>query len=425
LTHKVVIVAHGHPELSLGGAEVAAYRLFQGLRTRPEIKAWFVACEDPSNRQLDGPMASFKGRSDEFLINAQGFQYFPLSQESADVKRAFAEFISQVSPDTIHFHHYTNLGLELLEIASQAQPTAQIILTLHEYLAICPHFGQMVKTGSMELCSRATAVSCGKCFPNLPQSALANREARARSYFSFVHTFVAPSLFLRQRYIDWGLPARRVVFISNGIRLPAGMAGNTKRSGARHTSFGFFGQINPYKGLAQLLTAIDHIAKSPEDAELGITLNIHGSYLELNESNFIDTVWQLIHNAESRVKYHGPYTEDDLDQLMTAVDWVIVPSIWWENAPLVIEEALARKRPVLCSDIGGMREKVRPGRDGLHFPVGDTHALADLIRRAASQTGLWDQLQATMRIPTSVEQSVTDHLWLYEHSPSRPTRLPA
>ena len=56
---------------------------------------------------------------------------------------------------------------------------------------------------------------------------------------------------------------------------------------------------------------------------------------------------------------------------MAEIDWVVVPSIWWENSPLVIQEAFLHGRPVICSDIGGMAEKVRHGVDGLHFRVGD------------------------------------------------------
>ena len=68
---------------------------------------------------------------------------------------------------------------------------------------------------------------------------------------------------------------------------------------------------------------------------------------------------------------------------MNSVDLVLVPSIWWENSPMVIQEALRNRRPVVCSDIGGMAEKVVDGRDGFSFPVGNPVALASLLRRLA------------------------------------------
>jgi len=75
------------------------------------------------------------------------------------------------------------------------------------------------------------------------------------------------------------------------------------------------------------------------------------------------------------------------------VDWVVVPSVWWENSPLVIQEAFQQGRPVICSDIGGMAEKVTDGINGLHFTTGDAMSLADTLKRATTTPGLWEALR--------------------------------
>ena len=64
------------------------------------------------------------------------------------------------------------------------------------------------------------------------------------------------------------------------------------------------------------------------------------------------------------VTFHGSYEPEALPSLMQNIAWVIVPSTWWENSPMVIQEAFLYGRPVICSDIGGMAEKVRSGVDG-------------------------------------------------------------
>jgi glycosyltransferase involved in cell wall biosynthesis len=64
---------------------------------------------------------------------------------------------------------------------------------------------------------------------------------------------------------------------------------------------------------------------------------------------------------------------------MRSVDWVVVPSTWWENSPLVIQEARVTGTPILASNIGGMAEKVRDGVDGLHFLAGSPLDLASKI----------------------------------------------
>jgi glycosyltransferase involved in cell wall biosynthesis len=92
----------------------------------------------------------------------------------------------------------------------------------------------------------------------------------------------------------------------------------------------------------------------------------------------------------------GRYEHAELPQLMAAIDWVVVPSIWWENSPLVIQEAFQHGRPVICSDIGGMAEKVTHGVTGLHFRIGDPTGLAATIREAVSSPGLWEQLSGAI-----------------------------
>jgi glycosyltransferase involved in cell wall biosynthesis len=95
------------------------------------------------------------------------------------------------------------------------------------------------------------------------------------------------------------------------------------------------------------------------------------------------------------------------------MDWVIVPSVWWENAPLVIQEAFAHGRPVICSDVGGMAEAVRDGVDGLHFGRGDARSLAQTMQRAIEQPGLWQHLVDGIEPVRTIQAAADEHLALY------------
>jgi glycosyltransferase involved in cell wall biosynthesis len=90
-----------------------------------------------------------------------------------------------------------------------------------------------------------------------------------------------------------------------------------------------------------------------------------------------------------------------------------MPSTWWENSPLVIQEALHHRRPIICSDIGGMAEKVRDGNDGLHFRAGSAQDLADRLAEVLSDSQGWDRLRASMRQPTSHIDCAREHVDLY------------
>jgi len=113
------------------------------------------------------------------------------------------------------------------------------------------------------------------------------------------------------------------------------------------------------------------------------------------------------------VRLNGPYDETRVDMLMQSVDVIIMPSVWWENSPLVIQEALRNGRPVICSDIGGMAEKVRDGIDGFHFHTGNAMALAALLKRLADDRQLLIDVTGTARKIHSMDAIIDAHLALY------------
>ena len=82
-----------------------------------------------------------------------------------------------------------------------------------------------------------------------------------------------------------------------------------------------------------------------------------------------ETLDRLFEATSATVTWAGPYDHDrDLPRLMSEIDWVLVPSVWWENSPLVIQEAFQHGRPVICSDIGGMAEQVSAWRGRAALP---------------------------------------------------------
>lgn len=411
---NVLVVAHGHPDLSPGGAEWASYLLFRELRRTSEVRAHYLAWTDDAGKIFGNAVFSdFRHRRDETLFGAPGFDRFLLSQTSNGAQEKFAEFLRRKHFDVIHFHHYLNIGVECIAIARWIRPRARIVVTLHEYLAICYHYGLMVRTHDSALCENAHETSCATCFLGIPAGEFARRRRHIKAHFDQVDLFIAPSEFLRRRYIAWGLPSRRIVVAENGIGRVKPPQPRRRAKGECHGVFGYFGQIHPFKGLTELLSAFDRLSAFPAETTKGIRLIINGAYLELNDADYVASFKALLSKTAERVRFAGPYDRRSQSRLMAEVDWVIVPSIWWENSPLVIQEALAHRRPVICSNIGGMAEKVRHGKDGFHFPVGNSTELAALLVRLAADETVWDRLQSTMRYPITISESAANHLALY------------
>jgi glycosyltransferase involved in cell wall biosynthesis len=114
-----------------------------------------------------------------------------------------------------------------------------------------------------------------------------------------------------------------------------------------------------------------------------------------------------------RLAVLGSSTTTHLHASIRVADAVLVPSIWWENSPVVIQEAFRNNRPGLCSDIGGMAEKVPDGVDGYPFPVGNGLELSYLLVRMYEDRRLLRGLPQTMRVPPTAQQVLAEHLSLY------------
>ena len=184
--------------------------------------------------------------------------------------------------------------------------------------------------------------------------------------------------------------------------------------GARRDRFAFFGQVTEFKGLHILLDAITRV---PEAVWGEATLNVFGGNLEFQPEAFRTRFAALMERAGRRARFHGPYRPEDLPRLMAGVDWTVVPSIWWENSPVVIQEAFLHRRPPIVSDIGGMAEKVRDGVDGFHFRMGSPEDLADRLTQALQDEALWPHLVSAAPVPPDLTAFAAQHLAAYGATP--------
>jgi len=406
---KVIVIAHAHPDFSVGGAEIAAYNLFRAIKARPgHGEAIFLARTELASQSHGSIMMRRPG---EFLWRQDIGDWFRLrTQNPMSVMGVFREFLKTEQPDVIFLHHYVNIGVEVLREIKVTLPDCLLVVTLHEYVAICNRNGQMVKNKTKKLCYRESLEDCSNCFPERTPQDFWLRKHYIQKNFEYADAFVAPSEFLRRRYIEWGIPAEHITVIENGQ--PSSLmpkAGPPSRQ--LRTRFGFFGQITEYKGVEILLQAI-HVISNEIRAKA--VFEIHGANLESQGQWFqelIDTLRKPL-IVEGCLRWVGPYEPTELAQRMSKVDWVIVPSIWWENSPMVIQEAFVNGKPVICAGIGGMAEKVRDGVDGLHFEVRNPLDLAETIVRAASEPGLCQKLKANIRAPLSLEQCADSYLAL-------------
>lgn len=410
---KILVIAHNHPELYPGGGEKLAYQLYRSLKESGHTAHFLAATGKIMRAAHPGtPFLSLDGRKDEFLFFNDQFDYFMMSNRDLSfLYRDFANFLKEHRPEIVHFHHLLRFGAEALRVVRDTLPEALIVFTLHDFLPMCHRDGQMVRTVGNALCDTVTPQGCNGCFQEKSTARFKTRELFLKTHFDLVDLFISPSRFLADRYIAWGLPQEKMHVVPNGTEAATPAPHRAIAEGEKRNRFGFFGQVSPFKGTLLLTEAAERLKQSGE-CDFGI--HIHGN-IELQNDAYKKEFTEKTASLAAEIRFHGIYASAALPQLMREVDYVIVPSIWWENAPLVIAEAFRHRRPVICSNIGGMAELVKDGINGLHFRVGDSQSLADVMR-SAMQPDLWEKLAAGITPPPTIDHCAEQHLALFNAS---------
>src|SRR5207248_10973672 len=258
---KVLYIAHNHPAVRPGGAEQHALELHRAMSATPGMESVLLAKGGPPvgpiGRTHEGTcVAPIGSATNEYFMYTDGytFDYLNGTMTGKDFyTKHFRNFLEAIRPDVVHFQHTLFLGYDLVREVANTLPGAAILYTLHEYLPICAREGQMVRTSNNELCEEETPHRCHGCFPNTSPQTFFLRKRFIQSQLGLVDLFLAPSRFLMQRYIDWGIPANKIRFQDYG-RISQAIGSDVSRT--RRNRLGFFGQLSGYKGTDLLLEAV-------------------------------------------------------------------------------------------------------------------------------------------------------------------------
>lgn len=419
---RILMISLFHPELVRGGAQQTAYELFLGAREAGLDAVFLASCEPSIDRALFKPGAivtGFDGRPGEYLFLSDSFEHVWYRNVNIRALKWFETFLDDLKPDVIHFHHFMTLGLDLFLIARRVRPNARIVMTLHEFLGICKADGHMIRRTDSTLCTMASPVRCHQCFPEIPPEMFQLREDFVKHAFSVVDAFIAPTDFVRRRYGAWGLPEEKLHVVTNAQRdyskSDTRVPYRRLETASERNRFGFFGQLVDVKGLQVVIDALELYAKTYEEP---LTLDINGANLQYASQGFRDRYERFMAEAADlepvvKVTLNGSYSMSDLPTRMGRVDWVIVPSIWWEIFALTLSEAYMFGKPPLVSNIGGVGERVRHDIDGLLFDVGNPVSLMQTMHRCVTEEGLYARLSAASPGVPPVLDVVAAHCEVY------------
>lgn len=414
MTLRILTFAHGSARLTAGGAERAALSLHQWLQRDPDVESILIARADPAALGHGAHFAAFRGNHAELLAHVPGQDQFSLqSMNFTLLERMIDDLLDRFAPDVVHVQHFQNWSLDLLALLERR--AVPVVMTLHEYLLICHNNGQMIKTTG-ELCYAASASECGRCFPDRTAGEFFMRREMILERLASVAAFISPSQFLADRFIAWGIAPERIRVIDNPLSPElldrVAQMPDSDRPTDGKTSFGFFGQLNRYKGVLTLLEAVGLL---PNSVRKKIRVGIHGANLAFESEDFQKSFADLCEQAGTAIRLFPAYNNADAVELMRLYDWIAVPSVWWENSPVVIQEAMIAGRPLLCSGIGGMAEKLESA-GGVSFRPGDA---VDLAAKIADIVENPQGVTAVARGADDHIARVTAHLELFQHLAAR------
>lgn len=434
---KILQVAHTFPPYSYGGAEKYTYQLSHALAAKHEVHVFYPFVGLPylsvHNRRegklhLHEISLGASGSSWRRMLRALKFRN---SFQNEAMDKAFGHLLNVVQPDVIHFQHLLNLSVGMLKVARDFGVAT--VMTLHDYWYLCPTV-QLYRY-SDEVCSGPDAPVCEVCWSrqrteavavkvgdtaarlaehvlrlNTLSASFAERSASILEALNRVDLLIAPSSFLRNTYIQFGVESNKIIHSANGYNVTIFTETNGERCSvsselaSNGLTFGFVGRVTPLKGVHTLVEAFSRI---PEDSA---QLVIYGGYD--SHSNYFRSLERL-RDGNSNIYFKG--RTDDLQLAYEEIDVLVFPSLWYENCPLVLLERQITRTPVIASDIGAIPEFVNHGHDGYLFEPGNTDELFNRILECIRHPELVSALSSNIEaMPTSIEQQASEIERLYE-----------
>lgn len=399
-TKRILQIAHNHPSFHPGGTELTALALHRQA-LEEGLDSWYLGALDSLQTvpNLGTQTIALSDDHRESAIFTDFFIRFGLEQpEHLGFLREFVDYLKLVKPDIIHFHHLLMFGLEAVHAARKALPDAKLILTAHDFYLICPNNGQLYKHDKKERCPGPQLRDCVKCIPQATAIDIALRKQDIAMTLRLFDRIAVPSHLLKSKLETYLSLEQPIEFVENAFLGETGEIASPRRASDGQVVFGYFGNISAIKGLSDLLDAADILMARGRG---GFRIHVHGAQLFKDQvlKDRMDAAQETLGLA---VRFFGGYQAADAAMLMADVDCVVFPSLWWENAPLVIYEALQHVRQVIAYPHGGAPEILARYGAGLIAGRSTPEAMADEMERVLDDPEL-ARCNPSRKIPSRKE----------------------
>ena len=275
---------------------------------------------------------------------------------SRDSSKAFRAALDAFKPEVIHVHN-TFAKISPAVYWEAAEAGIPVVQTLHNFRLMCPQamflrdgkvcedcLGKLPWRGAVRACYRDSVAQ------STVLASMVTTHRAIGTWRNKVTRYIALNEFCRRKFIEGGLPADRIVIKPNFVDFDAPPEG--EREG-----FIFVGRLSTEKGIETLAAAARRVN--------GISLRVAGTGPEAGLLDGVPGIQAL-----------GALTGDAVRQRMSSSVALVLPSIWYENFPRTLVEAMACGLPIIASRIGALADLVEEGVSGLLFEPGNAVDLA-------------------------------------------------
>ena len=363
---KILICSNAYPPRFIGGAELIAHSHAKILKKRGHEVIVFAGVPDNRAKRYNIKKDVFEGIPvQRVCLHSRDYSGEYVNFFHKEVEDLFCRLLEDFSPDIVHFHNIIGLSAGLPEIAKREK--IRTILTLHDYWAIC-HKNTLINEDGLicknfENCEKCRSLNYGDGWERL--------HLRMRlDYISFqlgtIDAVISPSAYLAGIYEQVGLFRQKIRVVSNGVDVDRFKKVRRKES-RKEVRFSFIGHLGHHKGVRTIIEALSHLS-----ARKRFRVNLVG------EGELRSELEEMVRKIGVRklVKFWGKVNSELIEKVYAKTDVLILPSIWPENQPVTITEAMAFSLPVIASRIGGIPELVEDEKTGYLFEAGNPQDLA-------------------------------------------------
>ncbi len=367
---KALVVSNLFPPYFLGGAELVAYEQARQIKALGHNVQIFCGKINNRIRQYRTTNERNIFKITRVNLHTSDLDIYNNNFHNILIERLFRERLMYFSPDIVHFHNLAGFPFGLIDECNKLK--IKMVMTTHDYWPVCIKKTMLNDNG--EVCANNDCL-CPSC--KSPFS-LKERNAILKETLNRINHFICPSQYLANTLIKSGFSSDKISVIYNGIELSRFDNIRRRNSGDDILRLGYVGYLNRHKGIEYLLRAFSFLQNNSK-----IKLNLVVSGYEEEYISFVRTICKDL-KIEKKVNFIYRIPNRKINKIYKMLDMLILASVWPENYPVSIAEAMASGIPVVASDIGGIRELVEHGRTGLLSPPKDIGKLAENIEYLTS-----------------------------------------